>query len=422
MSLIISLFDSRNLNIIFNFLAQLINILLLFFILPLLQQKFGEFNYGKLVIFHTTFLILFQFNHVYTTFLKMISSKSGKYFLQTLFNYIILIALIFFGIFFFTDNLICGFIFLILSTLNAFNIQSILVKRNLNSLSSYIVPILNLFLLIGLLSADEISIKIFLIKLSYGYLFLNAITFTLIGFNFNKFKLLKSRRKWFFLFKRTFQTSTFSIVTIAQTNADKYIIPLVYSLEILGIYHLIILIPSRISSIYGNITLAFSKDVHDTSNISYENYLKQFLTYASILSVIAIFIVSAFAKNILEYSFFNKIDSSFYYVFFLSILISLIQSIGFFAFPIFSRLNKLNSSALVNLLSLIIFIFLLFIFKNIGDPLIIIVICLFVSKISEFINAFLISKFTKLSVISTWLKYFIIPILLILIFLFKSTF
>lgn len=406
---------NRNRNIIFNFVAQAINISFLFIYLPKLQASIGEYDYGKFVIFHTSFLILFQFNHIHTTFLKVLNSRSGEIFLKTLFLILIFFSTLFLTLFYFYNSLIFGLLFIVISSLVIFFLQSILVKKDINSISSYIIPLLNIYLILSLINVKDIDLNKFIIILSKGFLYLNLLTIPVIRFKYFKLKSIYSFRKWNYLYKRTFQTSAFSLVTILQTNTDKYITPIIFDLNLLGYYHLITLIPSRISSIYGNIALAFSKQIHEEKNSEFINFTNDFFKYSSLFSTAAVILICFFSEDILQYSFGENIKNEYYVVFYISVIISLIQSIGFYSFQIYSRLNKLYKMSLINLSSTIIFIISLVLLSNIIPSLYALISAVFISKISEFYNAYLINNYIRIPVIKIWSKYFMYIVLLTLL-------
>ena len=398
-------------NIILNFLAQGINISFLFIYLPFLRDQLGGINYGLFVLYHTAFLILFQLNHIYSTLLKLLKSENGKAFIFSIHSFINLISLVFFIFLLVFNFSFFGIIYILLSTFNSFIIQAILVKKNFNSLSSFILPFLNIFLILGLIFNDNFSLDLFIYILSSGFFIINIISLFFLGFNYFKLKFLLSNNKWNYLFTRTIQTSYFSFVTILQTNIDKFIIPIIFDLKILGIYHLIILIPSRISSIYGNIALAFSKQIHESKNANFNNFTIDFFKYSSFISFFAVFIISLLSTKILLHSFNNIIEPEYIFVFFISIFISLIQSLGFYSFQLYSRINRLYKMALINFYSVISYVVLILILSKILTPLISLSIALFLSKFSEFYNAYYLSKKIKKSIFNYWIKYFILPLL-----------
>jgi O-antigen/teichoic acid export membrane protein len=408
---------NRNRNIIFNFLAQGINILVMFLCLPLLNSSFGIEKYGVFVLYHTFFLIVFQFNHIYTTFLKLLSSASGRIFLDTFFLVCIFLSTVLFVIFFLYKILIFGIVFILISGLTIFYLKSILVKKNLNSLSSFIIPFLNTFLVLGLLVINKFNLYIFLINLSYGFIIINILTTFIIGFKTFNLSSLRSRNKWNYLYKRTLQTSTFSMVTILQTNAEKFVIPLIFDMSTLGYYHLITFIPSRISSIYGNIALAFSKQIHEGNQDDFKIFTSNFFKYSSIISLFLVIFCCVFATTLLNHFIQEDINAGYYFVYFLSIIISLIQSLGFYSFQVYSRYNKLFRMTLVNLLSLFIYVCSIVLLSRFIEPFYALALALLISKFSEIYNVYYIDSITKGSALNKWIKTFAILIIIVFIYL-----
>ncbi len=400
-----------------NALGQIVNVSILFFIMPLALKKIGEYQYGVLVLFHTIFLILFQFNHIYTSFLKVYRFNLGKSFV----NHMALINFFIILLFYILGFCISPFFFIgaiILSTVQLFVFRAILVILNNNGLASFVLPVINVFFLgIVVCFYDSINFLLLLKILTFSYLPILLIgTVTLLDFkliNFYTFKLINFKRVYGYILKRTYQTLYFSMVTIFQTNVDKLMIPFVFDYATLGKYQLISMIPSRLNSLFGNISFVVSKDIHAGDYEVVEKFFKYSNYLMALVSILLIFLNRYIITYLLGY---YDIETAI--LFFIFIGIAFIQPFGFIGFQIFSSLNKLFKFGSVNLVSAFLFICfnVLFFIFNVG-PLYSLAISLLMSKVTEFYIGYLGGRYINKSIIKYWVNTFGITLICVVFFI-----
>lgn len=400
-------------NFLLNASAQLINIFLLITLSPVVLKNIGKENYGQFVFVHAILLILFQFNHIYTTFLKLLKYKGTLlYCSHSIKLYLFLCPLLIILSYIINSGFIYIFLipFIIISVFIIFMYKAILVYNSKNGYANFYLPVINLFLLLYY-CYNNFSIEIFFKKLSLLIYFEILLSYFLLKLYRNTNKDFNLKRINKYIIKRSIQTSIFSLSTLLQTNVEKFLLPIFFNFSVLGIYNLIILIPSRLISIFGNISYIYSKDIHSKNYSKIFDYFK----YSAILVSFPILILVLFESFILNYMV-NELKPIYFIIFKFSIIISLTQSFGFICFPIFSEKNKISILGINNAISLIIFLVSFSILYNYYEKsLLSLIIALLISKVIEFYNAYLANKFVNMNLISMWIKTFGLILILIIL-------
>lgn len=386
-------------NFALNASGQVINILLIFVIMPLIAKKQGGDHYGVFVLLHTTFLILLQFNHIYTSFLKLLHSKTGKKFTRNCFKLLFLCTAGLYAGGFLLHNLVFA-LAVVGSTLLSFIFRAWLISKNRNGWASFFTPMVNVVLLtLSLHGAESYDPMVFARYLAMAYIPINLWgAFCILRERFAPEIANKRKTYLRYVGLRTQQTLWFSTLTIVQSNLDKFIIPLIFDYRVLSFYQLLSMVPSRLTSLYGNIAFVVSKDIHEKRF----DKVKAFFTYSAALLLFCVAILVFFHRPIMAH-LIGENAADFYPHYLLLILVTFLQPFGFICFQIYSLSNKLFYYGNINLLSSVCFVALIFLFRLLGvDPLYGIIVSLMLSKFSEFLLAYQSRKITGSNMIAFW--------------------
>lgn len=400
------------LNFSINIFAQLLNVFTLVLITPFVVKNIGIDNYGKFIYIYTFFSILFLFRSFSTTFFKIISFKKGYNWFMTAFYSLFLIFL--FLIVFSTFSIPHIELFIILlSGILYFMLTAFYIHKHLNAVPNLILPFINLFLYTYYLNINQydalnnihvLSIITALIIFIFSiYLFFDT------GINF-KYSFTGRYQRYFF--KRSIQTVYFSMVTALQTNVEKIVLPILGSFELLGIYNLLILLPSRLISIYSNFSNVFLKETYSKNREKVLYAVNNYFFYSISMFLFVTAFIIIFHEQIILY-FMHKNCLEYTVVFFVAILISFIQIFGFISFNLLSSINKLIIFSSNNLKSALLLIFLLgtlslFSYLNLYT----IVLGVLLSKWYEIVNANYINSKMSINIINIFIyqsRRFLVP-------------
>lgn len=398
-------------NFILTIIARCVNIGTNILFAPLLLKKIGKEEYGFFVLLFSVINILFQFSHVYTSYLKILNYKGGySYVFNRLKIYFIISTLIFLVSLLFRFLLFPALSIIVLIFM-LFIYQAIYYNQGHNSYANYIFPIYTILINSYVYICGNVDWFNFLF---ITQCFLYGIV--VVGFLFvNYERELECEylygRYDHYIIGRSRQIFMFSFVTILQTNIEKIIIPIFMGYSTLAIYNVITMIPSRMSLVWGSISALYSKEIHAGIFDNVNNYFK----YGSLIFFVFGCFLIICDYYVLQY-FTDVVFLKYEYIYIIFAFVSLIQSFGFICFPIYSYKNRINDFSIINLASLMSFFLLLCLFVLIEmSDLFSISIAVLFSKLFEFVNAYKCQNMIMKPLIKYWFKYSIVMIVLLVL-------
>jgi len=404
-------------NFSINVLAQLINFVTLVFITPFVVKNIGLNNYGKFIYIFTIFNLLFLFRSFSTTFFKIISFKNGYNWFMSLFYslFFVFIILMILNSF---EILYIKYFLILVSVILYFMLIAFYIYKNLNAFPSFILPLINLFLYLYYLRINHYTFEenVYILSFITSIVILLFSIYLLIDTKNNfHFSFIGKYKKYFF--KRSKQTIYFSIVTAFQTNIEKIFLPILSSFELFAIYNLLILLPSRLISIYSNLSNIFLKDMYSKNKNIILKAVNNYFFYSIAMFLVVSSILIIFHEQILIY-LIHKNSFEYTIVFYLAILVAYIQIFGFIAFNLLSSINKLIIFSNNNLKSALLLLTLLCLFKLVSIlNLYTIIFSVIISKYYEIKNALYVNQKILIDIISIFLKYTIKLIIPFIIFI-----
>lgn len=398
-------------NFFLTIIARCVNIGTNILFAPLLLKKMGKEEYGFFVLLFSIINILFQFSHVYTSYLKVLNYKGGYSYvfsrLKTCFiisTFIFIFSLVF-------KFLLFPVLSIIILVFMLFIYQAIYYNQGHNSYANYIFPVYTILINFYVYIHGNINWFDFLF-ISQCFLYVIVI----VGFLFVKYergleyKYLYSRYDCYII-GRSKQVFIFSFVTILQTNIEKIIIPIFMGYSTLAIYNVVTMIPSRMSLVWGSISALYSKEIHSGIFDNVYNYFK----YGGLVFFAFGCFFIVYDYYVLQY-FVDIVFSKYEYVYIIFVFVSLIQSFGFICFPIYSYKNRINDFSVVNLGSLMTFLLLLCLFTLLDMPdLFSISMSVLFSKLFEFVNAYKCQNMINKPLVKYWFIYSIVMIVVLVL-------
>ncbi len=405
------------LNFSINIFAQFLNFFTLVFITPFVVQNIGLDNYGKFIYIFTIFNLLFLFRSFSTTFFKIISFKSGYDWFMT----------IFYSLFFvFVVSIILNiwkipyteYMVILLSVILYFMLIAFYIYKNLNAIPNLILPLINVFLYVYYLNVNHYTF--------FNNIYILSLITTTIIFIFsiylfvttrNRFRFSFSKRYKRYFYKRSRQTVYFSVVTAFQTNVEKIFLPLLGSFELLAVYNLLTLLPSRLISIYSNFSNIFLKDMYSRNRKTILDAVNNYFFYSIAMFLFVAGIIVIFHEPIL-FHFMHKNSLEYTMVFYVAIIIAYIQIFGFISFNLLSSINKLTVFSNNNLKSALLLLLLLCTFSLFSLlSLYTIIGSVLLSKWYEVVNAKYINSKMSINIIDIFVNQsikFLIPFVLLI--------
>ncbi|MAV04245.1 MAG: hypothetical protein CMC31_01095 [Flavobacteriaceae bacterium] len=292
-------------------------------------------------------------------------------------------------------------------------ISSKYIFNGLSGVVTTIPPILVLFSHL-LIIYDKNLIQTVFLNASLIFLFLMVPYSLIILKDLYKFKKKNNDNKIYkYIYLRSYQTTYFSFITATQAQVDKLILPAVMSFEKLALYNLIVILPSRLIAVYGNLLNILQRDIY-TNNQEVKKIIKNYFYYSSIILVPIILLLLLFQGIIFnQFQISNSLENNIIYI--LAVIICIFQSYGFISFGISAKRNDLAIFSKYNLYSLIFFIFsIIFISIFSSLKLVLLSTLLLISKFCELLNARRASFLSNTNIIRNGMLYHVIPIILII--------
>lgn len=376
-------------NFIIIGISQLLNLFALIALLPYIKGIIPVVDYNELIFIIVVLQGLLCFNPISNVFLRGLNKKdifiddvrSLNAFL-CIYVYIPILFLWFISYSSgFEEHIYLFFILAFLVLVKLFFERSVLVYCNNVSKAVFKIATFQVLPLISMVFLPSANIFVIYISVFTMFFYTTRLIVDLAKVYLTIKYLLTNIRSEFI----------FSLTSLAQSNADKYFIPMIFSKSELASYFLAVMIPSRLIAIYSNISNVYSRDI-----FKYKSFLffKKYISYSLPLYFLLSFLLFYFSDYIVMS--YLGLDERYKYIYYFSLIVSGIQVFGFINYQYFSAFNIINTYTVLNFISCFIFIISLYILQvgfDIG--LLSIPISLIFSKLLEPIGSLVVFFLVK---------------------------
>lgn len=383
------LINSKARNFIIIGFSQLVNLFSLIALLPYIKGSMAVYDYNNLVLTIVILQGMLCFNPISNVFLRGLSREEVSLDDVHSLNFFILVFLYCPILFLwllayklgFNEHVYIFYILMLLVLIKLFFERSILVYCDNVSIAVLKVAIFQVAPIVGIIIYPIMDIYLM-------YVIFFTMFFFTTKFNINWSRLYNTVS---FLADNIKYEIIFSLTSLAQSNADKYFIPILFSKAELTNYFLAIMIPSRLIAIYSNISNIYSKDIFKYKDILFFN---KYLKYSAPTYFLLFFILLLFSDYlVIDYL---GLDESYKYIFYLSLFTSGIQIFGFINYQYFSAFNMINKYTILNVVAFIVFVVSIYTLHEIlSIGIISIPVSLMLSKILEPIGSVIVIFLTK---------------------------